>query len=324
MRVPIRLLASSGIYSTIVTGTRALLPKMSAQLLDFDANLLHIDLVGDMERHIVTAQDAGVAYFVVPGSTMRDSEQALALSRQRPASVLATVGIHPFRASEIVYCPDALDALEVLVADDHCLAVGECGLDYSDGFPAREAQLPWFRAHLQLAAKYDLPLYLHIRDAHGDFLRAMDDEKPPASVSVCVHCFTGSTAELAEYCRRGYYISLSGHVIRMQAKSKQPGEAQGSDLAANPVADQACLAEWLRLIPPDRLLIETDAPYMGFKGCRATEVTKKAQNYPNVPASLPLVARAVASAGGIDYEELAARTTANALRFFSFADKKYC
>lgn len=279
---------------------------MNAKLLDFDANLLHEDLVVDMERHITTAQGKGVGTFVIPGSTLEDSALGLALARERPSVVLATAGIHPFRASQIEYNPGTLAALEALVTDPHCLAVGECGLDYSPGFPPAEAQLPWFRAHVRLALTHALPLYVHVRDAHDDFIVAMDDEMPvtggsegPPSVSVCVHCFTGTTAELDVYCQRGYYVSLSGHVLRMRSKPDSPD-----------------LADWLRLIPPDRLLIETDAPYMGFKGCRTSEAAKKTQNYPNVPAALPLVLQALVDAGGGSYDELALRTTANALRFF--------
>lgn len=194
------------------------------------------------------------------------------------------------------------------MTDPHCLAVGECGLDYSPNFPPSEAQLSWFRAHVRLALKHALPLYVHVREAHDDFLAAIDDEMPvaggssegppPGTMSVCVHCFTGTTAELDVYCRRGYYVSLSGHVLRMRSKPDSPD-----------------LADWLRVIPPDRLLIETDAPYMGFKGCRASEAAKKTQNYPNVPAALPLVLQALVDAGGGSFEELARRTTANALRF---------
>jgi len=174
------------------------------------------------------------------------------------------------------------------------VAVGECGLDYSEGFPSRELQVPWFKVHLELAAKHSLPLYLHIRDAHADFISLLDSAAADLSrVPLCVHCFTGDTEQLSEYARRGFYISLSGHVIRKKVDVK----------------------EWLCIIPKDRLLLETDAPYMGFKQCRATEDKAKSQFYPNVPAALAQVATYVSTEAGVPYGELVASTTENALRF---------
>lgn len=272
----------------------------SIRILDFDANLLHKDLIFDQEHHIKTAQDNGVAYFVVPGSTLVDSEQALALSKRFPESIYATAGVHPYQTGQIEHSPESLAHLERLIKDKSCLAVGECGLDYSEGFPDRALQLPWFRSQVQMALQHSLPLYLHIRDAHEDFVAVMAEygfsssssKKPP--VDVCVHCYTGTTAELRHYCQElGFYVSLSGHVIR------KPVE----------------LSEWLEIIPAEKLLLETDAPYMGFKGCRSTEAAKKTQNYPNVPAAAYQVAAHISAAAGISIAELAHRTTSNAHRY---------
>ena len=118
-----------------------------------------------------------------------------------------------------------------------------------------------------------------------------------------MHCFTGNEAELAAYRERyGAYIGVTGFMLA----NEQHG---------------ASLGQWLpRHVPLDRLLVETDAPYMGFKGCRKTEPKKKGSKYPNVPAALPQVAAAVAGYYGVPLSEIAARTTANAYKFFGMED----
>ena len=260
-------------------------------LFDFDANFLHRDLRDDFDHHLSVAQSNGVGRFIVPGSTLVDSAECLALSKRYEGKIFAACGIHPFRVQEIELNDVNTLELDRLVADDACLAVGECGLDYSEGFPSCEIQVPWFRHHVELSHRHSLPLFLHVRDAHHDFLAIMDEFT--SLPNVCVHCFTGSEEELREYCRRGYYISISGHVIRKQINLK----------------------EWLAIIPPDRLLIETDAPYLGWRGCRSTEEKKKTQNYPNVPAALLQLASHISQEAGLPLETLAERTTANAMRF---------
>jgi len=260
-------------------------------LFDFDANFLHRDLREDFDHHFAQAQAHGVGQFMVPGSTLVDSAECLALSKRHEGQIFASCGIHPFKAEEIGFTDANIKELERLVSDEACVAVGECGLDYSEGFPSRDFQLPWFRHHVGLAKKHNLPLFLHIRDAHIDFLSILDEFT--SLPLVCVHCFTGTFEELEEYCRRGFYISLSGHVIRKQVD----------------------LRNWVRIIPPDRLLLETDAPYLGWKGCRSTEEKKKTQMYPNVPAALKQLAQYVSHETNLPLEKLVPQTTSNALRF---------
>ena len=112
-----------------------------------------------------------------------------------------------------------------------------------------------------------------------------------------MHCFTGEIDELKQYVDMGLFIGLTGFILNK-------GQSQ--------------LSEWLRIIPDDRLVIETDAPYLGWKGCRvATEVKKKTSKFPNVPAALTTICEAVAEAKRVSYEDVATTTTANALRFFN-------
>lgn len=269
-------------------------------LLDFDANLLHKDLVGNMSNIIEVASSSGVGHFVVPGSTLADSKGALDLSTSQQ-SILATAGVHPYHAESEVYSEESLEVLSQLIKRSDCLAVGECGLDYSDGFPAKDFQVPWFKAQVKLAVANSLPLYLHVRDAKEDFASILAEfgfsagTVPP--INGCVHCFTGETEELKAYVNMGFYIGLTGYVINQSGGN--PG----------------LLEEWLSIIPRERIVIETDAPYMGFKNCRKNEKEKKKSKYPNVPSALTFVACAISEAGGGSVEEVAEYTTANALRF---------
>lgn len=266
-------------------------------LLDFDANFLHKDLRLDFLRHFETARAHNVAQFCVPGSTLADSSEALSLSKSHPSVIFATCGVHPYQTENIPLTPRTLAELDGLVSDEACAAVGECGLDFSEGFPPSAIQIPWFKAQIQLSVKHSLPLYLHIRGAHEEFLSIIGSEVGESGPPICVHCFTGTTKELEIYASRGYYVSLSGHVVRHK--------------------ETIDIAEYLKIIPPDRLILETDAPYMGFKGCRSTELIKKTQNYPNVPAALPQIASHICESTTMSVSDLAAMTTENALRFLS-------
>jgi TatD DNase family protein len=271
-----------------------------APLIDFDANFFHKDLVENVNSIMESAITHGVSHFVVPGSNLADSKSALDLSISQQ-SVLATAGVHPYHTGTDIYSEESLDILSQLIKRSECLAIGECGLDYSNGFPEKSLQLPWFKSQVKLAVENSLPLYLHVRDAREDFVSVLaglgfsEGQTPP--VDGCVHCFTGDTEELQVYVNMGFYIGLTGYVINQ--RKDNPG----------------VLKEWLSIIPRERLVIETDAPYMGFKNCRKNEPEKKKSKYPNVPSALPFVACAIAEAGGGSVAEVAEYTTANALRF---------
>ena len=154
-----------------------------------------------------------------------------------------------------------------------------------------------------------------MRDAREDFVAILKEsgfpEEGPTPVKACVHCFTGDTEELKEYVKMGFYIGLTGFIINNNmsevAEEGGKGEKEGESL----------LSEWLQIIPDDKLVIETDAPYMGFKGCRKTESKKKNQKYPNIPSALNTVCQTIADASGREYDTVASVTTTNALDFFA-------
>ncbi len=273
-------------------------------LVDFDANLLHNALKDDIEEHISVANEKGIQHFVVPGSGLADSSEALLLSKSRGESIIATAGVHPYHVIDEsdVFTEANQELLRSLCAQETCRAVGETGLDYSDGFPDKQAQIRWFRFQVALALEAKLPLFLHVRDAKDDFVDIMTEmgfpgDGPPP-VKACVHCFTGSTEELQQYVNMGFYIGLTGYIFGMKDDSTRS------------------LKEWLEIIPQDRLVIETDCPYLGWPGCRVTEKKKKKSKFPNVPASLSIVAEEIASVSGKPYAEVASSTTENALEFF--------
>lgn len=212
-----------------------------------------------------------------------------------------TAGVHPYNA-HATPTPEELEALRELLVRDEVRAAGECGLDYSPGFPGAETQREWFQAQLDLACVLRKPLFLHERLAFDDFSAMLDDARaradgylPPA----VVHCFTGTERELDAYIDRGFYIGVTGFLCK---------QTHG-----------AALRDMVKRVPLDRLVVETDAPYMGFLGCRALEPgdarKNKKQQYPNVPSALPRVVTVVADALGLSPQRVAEMTRANARRF---------
>ncbi|RLN87977.1 hypothetical protein BBJ28_00025006 [Nothophytophthora sp. Chile5] len=269
------------------------------ELFDFDCNLTHDDLKGDVAVVMAQAANVGVAEMLVPGSTLEESQRAIELCRQYPTQLFPTAGVHPYHALTSP-TTEELATLRELLELEEVRAVGECGLDYSPSFPAPELQKKWFVEQLALACRLRKPLFLHERLAHEDFLKLVDDATkqfdgyfPPA----VVHCFTGSERELQAYLARGddWYIGVTGFICK-----KQHG---------------AALREMVRHVPLDRLVLETDAPYMGFPKCRRDEPSDKKKQYPNVPSALPQVAQAVAAALGRSPQEIGKITKANARRF---------
>ncbi len=172
------------------------------------------------------------------------------------------------------------------------VAVGECGLDLSDGFPDISYQLPWFKQQLEMACALQKPLFLHERAAHELFISEIQkhDNLPPA----VVHCFTGTSDELDTYLKMGFYIGVTGYICKQK---------HGQHLRSI-----------LPRIPLDRLLIETDAPYMGFPKCRKGHSNPKKQ-YPNVPTSLAMVVETIAKCLQLPMAQVANKTTLNARRF---------
>jgi TatD DNase family protein len=257
------------------------------QLVDIGANLTHPAFHGDLPEVLARARAAGVTAIVVTGTSVAESMHALKTSNADPQTLYATAGVHPHHARE---CDDATSpALRVLAQQPRVLAIGECGLDFNRNYSPHPDQEKWFAAQVELACELRKPLFLHSRDAKDKFVEVIGRFKtlPPA----VAHCFTGEKAELHAYLDLGLYIGITGWIC---------DERRG-----------AHLLELVREIPADRLMLETDSPYLTPRDLRPQPRARR-----NEPAHLPHILRAVARALGKPAERVAEETTRNAKAFF--------
>jgi TatD DNase family protein len=258
------------------------------ELIDIGINLAHKSYDLDRAEVITRAQDAGVVAMIVTGSTLADSARALELCRRWPGLLRATAGVHPHHAMEF----QAANCAELagLYADPMTAAAGECGLDYYRNYSPPEEQRRAFALQLKLAAEYELPVFLHQREAHADFM-AMLREHPGLLTRAVLHCFTGDGAELDDCLEAGLSFGVTGWIC-----DERRGQA---------------LRQAVCRIPDDRLMLETDGPYL-----LPRSIQPKPANRRNEPMYLPVVLQAVAAARGQPAAQVAATTTANARRFF--------
>ena len=293
----LRRLASArgGTSTAVAAATMATSSRELVELIDVDANLTHDKLFFEAEKHIEIAQSQGVAGFVVPGTTLNLSLKARELSAKHPGVIYPTLGIHPYEAKNDCQSVHLLAQNLELPGEPKFCAVGECGLDFSDGFPSKDVQIPVFRAQVAMAVAHNMPLFLHERAAISEFLEILDEYKPMPE-RVLIHCFTGPLDDLRAYVKRGYFISISGMVCGSRGK---------------PLRAAISAAK----IPLSRIMIETDCPYMGFKNCRLPGYGDN-RTSPNVPSALPLVLEQLSKCMGTSIEILAKKSTENARVFF--------
>ena len=231
---------------------------------------------------------SGVGRIVVTGSSRPDSEAAAALARRHPDRLRATAGVHPHEAATFDGAVAA--AIEALARREEVVAVGETGLDFFRDFSPRPDQERAFEAQLEIAARLGRPVFMHERDAHRRFveiLKPLRDRLGPA----VLHCFTGDRDALHGYLDLDLHVGITGWIC---------DERRGLHLR-----------ELVGRIPADRLMLETDSPYLLPRDLRPRPRSRR-----NEPAHLAHVARAVADATGETVEALAARTTATACAFF--------
>lgn len=257
------------------------------ELIDIGINLAHDSYDGDRDAVIARARAAGVVQMIVTGASPSGSARALALARAHPGRLYATAGVHPHHAQELD--AEALAALESLARHPEVVAIGECGLDYFRDYSPRPRQQDAFHRQLDLARRVGKPVFLHQRDAHEDFL-AILREHAAAWLGVA-HCFTGGRAELESYLAIGLAVGITGWIC---------DERRG-----------AHLVPLMPSVPADRLLIETDGPYL-----LPRDLDPKPRSRRNEPAYLAHVAAAVARARGESPAVLAHSSTAAARRLF--------
>ena len=262
------------------------------ELIDIGANLTHDSFAADLDLVMSRALRAGVRRQIVTGADVASSRAAAKLAELHPAHLRSTAGIHPHHAAG--YCAGRRAELEELLQHPHVVAAGECGLDYFRNVSPPEAQRRAFAAQLEIAAAANKPVFLHQRDAHGDFAAILADHIGALHGGVA-HCFTGGLAELDAYLGLGLYIGITGWVC---------DERRGLQLR-----------EAVPRIPLQRLLVETDAPYL-----LPRDLTPKPKSRRNEPAFLPHVAQTVAQLRGERIEVLAAATTRNAETLFGWRE----
>ena len=265
---------------------------MSAQLIDIGINLAHDSFDTDRAEVIRRAAAAGVTRMVITGSSLASTRAAIELVRSDPQRFRCTAGVHPHHASELD--EPALQELATLAAQPEVVAVGECGLDYFRNFSPRPAQLTAFRRQLDLAVQLRKPVFLHQRDAHDEFLTVLR-EYGSRLVGGVAHCFTAGIAEARAYLELGLYIGITGWIS---------DERRGLHLR-----------EVVRTLPAERLLIETDGPYLLPRDLQPRPHSRR-----NEPMYLPHVLHAVAAARGQSPQELASLTTRNALTLFGWPE----
>lgn len=265
------------------------------EIVDIGLNLAHDSFDADRDAVIERAEHAGVRRMVITGSSIPSTRAAIDLVQRQPRKFRATAGVHPHHAAEL----DDSAALELaqLARTDEVAAVGECGLDYFRDFSPRPRQAEAFHRQLQLAVQLGKPVFLHQREAHDDFLAILREYRPRLAGGVA-HCFTDSVAQARDYLDLDLYIGITGWIC---------DERRGLHLR-----------EVVRTIPADRLLIETDAPYL-----LPRDLQPKPRSRRNEPMYLPHVLETIAAARGQPAHELAAATTANALRLFNWHDPSH-
>jgi len=253
------------------------------KLVDTHCHLTHGRLRTQLEAVLSRAHDAGVAAMVCAASDVPDSAAAAALARQH-AGVFFTAGVHPHDAKDAE--AGYLERIEELAGADGNVAVGEIGLDYHYDFSPRQVQRRVFAEQLALAARLAKPVVIHAREAIGETLAILSEAALPGG-RVVFHSYTGDAAEVRRVLAGGAYVSFSGIATFNKADSIRRAAAR---------------------VPDDRILVETDAPFLSPEPVRKIKV--------NEPAHVAHVARCLAAARGIDVEAFAEQTTANAVRFF--------
>ncbi|ASK31940.1 hydrolase TatD [Chryseobacterium sp. T16E-39] len=256
--------------------------------IDIGINLTNKQFNNEHDEIINRALDNGVEHMILTGTSVRGSKESADIAEGYPEILFSTAGIHPHDAKS--FNDHSSKELRDLLRLSHVVAVGECGLDFDRDFSPRPAQEKCYRAQLELAIETDKPLFLHERSAFKKF-NEITDEFLSSIPEAVVHCFTGTLEEAKIYLDKGFYLGFTG-AISDERRFKH-------------------LEDVIRYIPLDRMMIETDAPFMLPKN-----VSSRNQNRRNEPAFLPYVAQTIARLKKISISEVAEETTEVARKFF--------
>lgn len=255
--------------------------------IDIGVNLTNKQFNNEHDEIINSALGSGVQWMILTGTSVKGSREAAKIAEHYEEVLFSTAGIHPHDAK--TFSSESINELRKLLKQSNVVSVGECGLDFDRDFSPRPVQEKCYSAQLELAIEVNKPLFLHERSAFKRF-NEITDEYASRLPKAVVHCFTGSLQEAKVYLDKGFYIGFTG-AISDQNRFKH-------------------LEEVIRYVPLDRMMIETDAPFMLPKNM------SRMQNRRNEPAFLPYVAQTIANLKKISISEVADETTEVALDFF--------
>lgn len=257
-------------------------------MFDTGVNLTSTQFAKDRERVVKRAREAGISGMLLTGVNALESQQAQHLAQKHPNYCWSTAGVHPHHASE--WSAETASTLRRLISQPEVVAIGECGLDFNRNFSTHDQQAYAFSAQLELASELDAPLFLHCRDAYERFISLFSPWSGKIAGGV-LHCFTGTQSELEACLELGLSIGITGWVC---------DERRGMELR-----------ELLPLIPADRLLFETDAPYLLPRDMKPRPPSRR-----NEPCFLAHIIERVAHWRGEEPEWLAQKSEENTRRLF--------
>jgi len=257
-------------------------------LIDIGVNLTNHQLSKQLERITQQAQAAGVIHQVITGTSVESSQEALQISHSLPDYFSSTAGCHPHDAKDFENHDE--QTLYQLAKEPSVVAIGECGLDFNRNYSPQDTQCEVFECQIEIAGKVSLPLFMHQRDAHRQFIEILSSNKNSFNSGV-IHCFTEGKEYLKDYLDLGLHIGITGWLC---------DERRG-----------AALQDAVKYAPLDRIMIETDSPYL-----LPRTITPKPDSRTNVPANLPWVVKQLAQLLDMKPDMIAKITTNNARSFF--------
>lgn len=262
---------------------------MEIKYIDIGTNLFN-DQFKEKEEEIVDSATSASTAIIITGTSIKSSKQAAAFVKDK-TGIWSTAGVHPHAART---CDkNTINQLRELLANANVVAVGECGLDYDRMFSEKEVQLKWFEKQIEFAEEVKKPLFLHERSAASDFATVMKSHPDVCHKSV-VHCFTGDRKTVEQYLELGCYIGITGWICD-DRRNKE-------------------LLDAIKVIPINRLMAETDAPYLTPKGFGLSRI--------NVPDNIRHVVDRIAMEKNMDIEEVRKTLLENTIQFFGLQREK--
>ena len=259
---------------------------MQSKLFDIGANLTHESFSSDLSTIINESISNNIEKISVTGCNVEDSLKALSIAEMYPNNLISTCGIHPHYADS--FNDSSEIEIKEIASNSLVKAIGETGLDFNRNYSKKENQINSFLEHIKIANELNLPMFLHQRDSHKEFMTCLKDIYP--ETNCVVHCFTGSEEELDAYLSLDFYIGITGWIC---------DEKRGSHLK-----------EFISKIPLDKLLIETDSPYLLPKNI-------KIKGRRNKPLFLKEVLSKVSSIRNEPVNDLSKAIYQNSLKFFN-------